>query len=258
MHRLISISISHYCEKVRWAMDLAGEPYRESAHLPLLHWAYSVGAGAGRTVPVLQTEDGELLSDSTAILQWLDRRAPRLGLYGQTPEQRGEIEALEELFDEKLGPATRRWGYYHLLPNKAQTLAYAAQGVPRGEVLAMQAGFSLARRLMRRGMAINAAGAERSLQRAMATLAHVSELLRDGRPFLVGEQLSAADLTFAALASPLLQPAEHPLPFPPLAELPAAMRADVEAARATPAGAFGLRLYRDLRRPRPAPSAADL
>jgi glutathione S-transferase len=245
MHRFVTISISHYCEKVRWALDWAGEPYVESAHLPLLHWASSFGAGAGRTVPVLVADDGEVLGDSTDILRWLDRRQPELGLYGDTAEKRQEIEALEDLFDEKLGPATRRWGYYHLLPHKELTLAYASQWVPSSEVWALRASFPLVRALLRRGLGIDAAGAARSKERIDAVMQQVSQLLADGRPFLAGERISAADLTFAALASPLLQPPEHPLPFPPLPQLPEVMRRDVELARATPAGEFGLRLYRE-------------
>jgi glutathione S-transferase len=31
-------------------------------------------------VPVLVTDDGEVLGDSTDILKWLDRRQPELGL----------------------------------------------------------------------------------------------------------------------------------------------------------------------------------
>ena len=30
---LITIPISHYCEKARWALDRAGVAYRERAHL---------------------------------------------------------------------------------------------------------------------------------------------------------------------------------------------------------------------------------
>jgi hypothetical protein len=35
---LITIPLSHYCEKVRWALDRVALPYREEPHAPLLHW----------------------------------------------------------------------------------------------------------------------------------------------------------------------------------------------------------------------------
>ena len=37
---LITIPISHYCEKARWALDRARQPYVEVRHLPLFHWAH--------------------------------------------------------------------------------------------------------------------------------------------------------------------------------------------------------------------------
>jgi glutathione S-transferase len=100
---------------------------------------------------------------------------------------------------------------------------------------------------MKRAMRIDAAGAERSRAALRAVFDSVNERLRDGRSFLVGARFSAADLTFAALAAPVLLPAEYPAPFPALREFPVAFREVAEALRAEPAGAFGLRMYREHR-----------
>ena len=35
--RLITIPISHYCEKARWALERAGLPYREERHVQGIH-----------------------------------------------------------------------------------------------------------------------------------------------------------------------------------------------------------------------------
>jgi cytochrome P450 len=82
-------------------------------------------------------------------------------------------------------------------------------------------------------------------------LDQVETLLLDGRRFLMGERWTAADLAFVTLAAPLVLPSEYRGPMPTLAELPAAMRADIEQFCARPAGKFILRVYRDER-----PSAA--
>ena len=54
---LITIPISHYCEKARWGLDRAGVGYREQAHLQLIHWLAVRRAGGGTTVPVLVCGD---------------------------------------------------------------------------------------------------------------------------------------------------------------------------------------------------------
>ena len=56
--RLITIPISHYCEKARWALERADIPYREERHLQVIHWAHVWRAGRGRTAPVLVTRTG--------------------------------------------------------------------------------------------------------------------------------------------------------------------------------------------------------
>lgn len=40
--RLITLPISHYCEKVRWALDRQGIAYREEAHAPIFHGLYTL------------------------------------------------------------------------------------------------------------------------------------------------------------------------------------------------------------------------
>ena len=70
-HRLVTIPMSHYCEKARWALERAQIPYREDPHLQAIHWAHVWRAGRGRTAPVLVTDD-VVLTESTDILRWVD------------------------------------------------------------------------------------------------------------------------------------------------------------------------------------------
>jgi glutathione S-transferase len=247
MHRLITIPISHYCEKARWALDRTGEPYREDGHLQLLHWRVSLGAGGGRTVPVLVTDDGKVLSDSTDILQWLHARHSVAGLYGTGEAQRQEIEGLEEQFDRHLGPASRRWAYFHLLPDRDMTLRLSAQQVPAGEVRVLKAIFPLVRQVLIRGLKIDAVGERKSLAKMREAFTQVSERLADGRRYLVGDRLSAADITFAALGYLAVLPEGYPLHLPLLTELPPVMRSVVEELRETPAGRHVQRLYSEER-----------
>ncbi|WP_437630134.1 glutathione S-transferase family protein [Sorangium sp. So ce854] len=261
--RLITIPWSHFCEKARWALDRAGAPYREDAYLPLAHALPALRAGGRRSVPVLVSPAG-VLRDSTDILRYTDTLVPpERALFFQGPREpeadRAEVEALEERFDVDLGPAIRRVAYFHLLPDAEgafalmggsfRSLEGAGAAPPwwfgRGT---FRAYYPVARAVMKRVMRIDAASAERSRGKLRAAFDAVNERLRDGRPFLVGDRFSAADLTFAALAAPLLAPEHHPSPLPPPSELPSELRALAEGLRGEPAGAFVLRMYRDHRR----------
>lgn len=251
MYRLVTIPMSHFCEKARWALDLSGETYVEEGHLPVLHWACSLGAGGGRTVPVLARRGGEALGDSSAILEALARAHPELELYGRDPAEAEAVRAWEELFDAKLGPAMRRWAYYHLMPDKALLLQLFGQGVPGLERGVFSALYPVFIAMMRKAMAIDAAGYARSLARTRDVFARVGEALSDGRRYLVGDRFSAADLSFAALAAPALQPPEHPVPLVPLERFSPALQQEALELQATPAGAYGLRLYAEHRPRRP-------
>ncbi len=242
MDRLTTITISHYCEKARWALQRTHLPFEEDGHLPILHVPAVRRAGGQRSTPVLKTADG-LLKDSTDILRWVDQRRPGI-LFS---EQRGEEEALEDRFDEHLGPATRRVAYFHLLPRRALVLQFLNTGVPGWEVWFLRIFFPVAVAMMRRGLKIDAAGAERSLKKVREIFGEVNQRLSDGRPYLCGQKFSAADLTFAALAAPLLLPPEQPVFHPTPEVLPPAFQALVAELRATPAGAFGMRMYREER-----------
>ena len=73
--RLVTIPISHYCEKARWALERAGIPYREERHVQGVHMLMAKRAGGGITVPVLVTPEGSL-GESEDILHWVDERTP--------------------------------------------------------------------------------------------------------------------------------------------------------------------------------------
>ncbi len=240
--RLVTIPFSHYCEKARWALDRAGVEYREEAHLPLFHYTGSYRAGGGRTVPVLVTADG-VQRDSTDIVAWADRQRPGSLL----PPAPTDALALEDDFDRQLGPATRRWGYFHLLPHP-ELIARFATGVPRWELAALKLTRPLAVGMLKRGLKIDAAGAERSRAKIDEAFARVGELLRDGRRYLAGDRFTVADLTFASLATPVLFPLEHPQPQPPLDAFPPEARGQIATWRSSPAGKFALRMYADHRR----------
>lgn len=246
--KLITIPFSHYCEKARWALDRCAIPYVEDGHLPLFHYLPTKLAGARRTVPVLIT-DGVRLADSTEIVAWADAQRPS-GLIpdSRAPAARADALALEDDFDRHLGPATRRWAYFYLLP-RTDLDAFLTRGVPRWEAMSLKLVRPLAVRMLKQGLRIDAEGVERSRVKIEETFATVAARLADGRRYLTGDRFTVADLTFAALASPVLLPREHPIGLPHAAELPEVAQTQVAAWRASPAGRFAQRLYTEHRAP---------
>ncbi len=240
---LVTIPFSHYCEKARWALDRAGLSYEERAHLPLAHYLPVRLVGGRKTVPVLKTRD-RTLTDSTDILHWIDAQLTEpKRLFPEDPALLAEVNRWENLFDEKLGPAARRWAYGHLLPDTANTRRLMQKNVPAAESFAVGVGFPVARALIGRGLNVNQKSCQRSLDRMREIFAEVSAALSDGREYLVGGRLTAADVAFAALANPVLFPTRSDRWLCPKDELPAAMRETVDEFRSTPAGAWALGLY---------------
>jgi glutathione S-transferase len=248
MLRLITIPISHYCEKARWALDRAGLPYREERHVQGIHRLAARRAGGGATVPVLVAGDG-VLGQSREILAWVDRRVPpERRLFPADAGERAEVERLCARFDDELGPKGRRLMYVHMLAARRLALRFNNQGVPRWEDRAIHHGWPLAASFIRRALGIRP-GVEAADEAAVwREFDFVAGLLEDGRPHLCGARFDASDLTFAALSAALIVPPEYGVRLPQPVQLPSAMAALVRRAREHPAGRYALGLFSGHRR----------
>ena len=72
--RLLTIPMSHYCEKARWGLERLGCAYTEERHLQGLHYPRTYWFSRGPYVPVLI--DGERITTGSArILSYLDNFA---------------------------------------------------------------------------------------------------------------------------------------------------------------------------------------
>jgi len=243
-YRLITLGPSHYCEKARWALERARIPFAEEPHAPLFHMLATYGRGGKRTVPVLVTDSG-VYSDSSDILELCDRQSSG-ALFGSGEQRRLSLE-LEEMFDVKLGPHTRRLAYYHLLDDTGLLIKVFTPGMSKGELAAFRGSVLPVRALMKRSMKIDASGAARSREAVLKVFREVGELISDGRPYLTGDRFTAADLTFAALGAPAVLPREYGWPLPPYEILEAPLQSELRHFRDTRAGQLILRLYREER-----------
>lgn len=239
--RLITIPLSHYCEKARWVLDFTGVDYREEAHAPVAHLRATRGVG-GKTVPVL-VHGEKVLRDSTDIAKHADALAPpERRLIPDDPAMRARVLALEDELDETLGVDARLLTYWFQLGNDANARALVGRMMRLRSPLAQSIASPIFRAFVFRKYRVSEGAARVAEARVRATFAKLGESLRDDG-YLVGDRFTLADLTFAALASLLLGPPEHPIMGRnKVALLPevAARRAELSA---TAAGKHALRVY---------------
>jgi glutathione S-transferase len=248
MLRLVTIPISHYCEKARWALERAGMEYREERHVQGVHRLAARRAGGGRTVPVLVTPDG-VLGESAEILAWVDGRTPsEHRLFPSDPAAREEVERLCRRFDEVLGPRGRRLMYVHMLEQRELTMSFNNDGVPSWEDRFMRSGWPLVVRYAKRELGIRPGIETEDEALVWREFDSVAGLLADGRAHLCGERFGAADLTFAALSAAVLGPPEYGARLPEPGVLPRGMADLVRRAREHPAGAYALAQFAERRR----------
>jgi glutathione S-transferase len=206
------LKVSHYNEKVRWALDYKRVPHVRRAATPGRHQAIAARLTGSRTLPVLVL-DGEAIGDSTRIIEALERRYPEPPLYPADPSERRRALEIEDYLDEQLGPHTRLLAIHHMLPSADLTLGAFfpdATGVRR---LAARAAFPALRARMSAVMGID----DRSVAVAHQKLRAAGERFRaELAPsgYLVGDTFTVADLTLAALLAPVVAPEEYPYPQP--------------------------------------------
>lgn len=209
------LPVSHYSEKVRWTLDHKRIPHRRRAAIvPGSHMiaaAWLTRNPGNYTFPVMELE-GETIVDSSAIIAALEQRFPERSLYPADPEQRQRALELEDFFDEELGPYTRQLAFHELGndPERFETIVARTVPEPFNRNAAGAAAFARTFTRLRFG-ARNDAAAEVSRSKILAALDRLEdELGSDG--YLVGDSLSVADVTAAALFYPLVLPDEGPLP----------------------------------------------
>jgi glutathione S-transferase len=206
------LKVSHYNEKARWALDHKRVAHRRRAVTPGRHVRIAKRLTGGRTFPVLEL-DGRAIGDSTRIIEELERRHPEPPLYPADAADRRRARELEELFDEELGPYARLLVVAHLVPEPdlfLSTFTPDLGGVRRRIALAA------APRMRGRIEAMFGID-EASVAGALAKLRAAGERFRaEVRPsgHLVGDEFTVADLTLAALLSPIVALEQFPYPQP--------------------------------------------
>ncbi len=204
--KLITIYPSHYCLKVRWALERFEVKYEEEVHPPLFHLFTTQKLG-GKSTPILQ-DGSNILKDSTDILRYLDSKYSNQynSLYPKNVEE--EVLELENFFDEKLGPHTRRVAYTFLLDHRDLVMPYFTKGSNFIENNMFMASFPMIKFMMKKSFNISPKSLEKSLSYIDKIFAKAEDILGN-KEFLTGNDFTAADLTLCSLSAPIIFPDEY-------------------------------------------------
>ena len=245
--RLITIPMSHYCEKGRWALDAADLAYAEDGWVPGLHLAAILPRRA-QTTPVLVT-GGATLRGSDVILDHGIAHGAGALMPADTRE-REDVARWLRIADTRLAPASRRWYYSWALADGSLLAAMARVGVPGWQRAAVAGALPAIAALVRRRFSVDARTRRESAERAAEVFAEADRARPAGSPYLVGDRFTAADLAFAALAAPMVLPDAYGPPGAlTIRDVPSAMRAEVERLREEPCARAVLTVYARHRRP---------
>ncbi|MGO2133910.1 glutathione S-transferase family protein [Marinobacter sp.] len=218
--RLYQFAISHYCEKIRWALDYKNLNHEITNLLPGQHLntVQKVTSGASTSVPVL-IHDNEVIQGSSSILDYLDKTFPDRPLTPVDEPAKAQALAWEKRLDEEAGPAVRCYSYHHFLQRPKIVVPLLTAGTPFYNRILLSLAFSRVDETMRKWMKINEKTAVESRKVLESLLSELAEVY-SRQPFLAGESFSRADLTAAALFAPLFQPQAYPVPWPKPAQIP--------------------------------------
>ena len=209
---LWQMRFSHYNEKARWALDHKRIPHRRRSLVPGAHALRAKRLWGGATTPVLEL-DGEFIGESSAIIAELERRWPDHRLYPEDPEERSRALALEERFDTELGPYCRGALFDAVLPYPEEMMEATVGHFGAATRLASRAMYPLTRRILQKRLVEDIGGGELCRRKTIEGLDRLEAELGGGE-HLVGGSFGVADLTAAALFSPLVSPPGYSYPLP--------------------------------------------
>lgn len=107
MLELYQFEMSHYAEKVRLILDYKGLEYRKIDITPGLGQVELVRLSGQRQVPVLK-DGSEVIADSTAIAEYLEKTYPDKPIIPTEPKLRGLTLLMEQWADESIGLNARK------------------------------------------------------------------------------------------------------------------------------------------------------
>lgn len=176
--KLITMYLSPWSERVRWALKFKGLPYEKENYEAGVDEEKIKKLTGQNMVPVLLA-DGKVIPDSSAILEWLEEARPEPALLPRSSKDRAQVTLWEEVALNALGPHGRVMITGRLLRIDDP------EAQKSGKYFAEKYGYSPFEE-------------EQSRLTVTRILTSLKETL-SGREYLVGDTFTRADITTAAM-----------------------------------------------------------
>ena len=212
MLELYQFEVSQYSEKVRLILDYKGLEYRKIEVTPGVGQLDLYKMSGQRQVPVLK--DGEtIVADSTEIAFYLDRKYPEKPIIPADPLKRGQCLLIEEWADESIGIKGRfaLVGALNQNPNfRSSVLPKEVPDVVKNIISAVPGDLLSA---LGTGVGVGPDAVKEATKALKQDLEALS-LILEHQPYLVGDEITLADLAVAGLSIILKQPGGDYLDIP--------------------------------------------
>ncbi len=246
---LVSNSVSCYDEIARWYLDINGILYKDEPHAPGLYVPVTnklTGNKTGLWNNPVFVSAGALIYTVEGILQYVDPTLePEERLIPEEHKER--VTELYVKFHKELTDPLSKYVYSLILPNRKYGVPLFTARVPFKERLIFKLGYPILKKAIAKGLKIDEQTKEERLNEVNKVFDFVGEQLSDGRKYLVGDRLTIADICFCAISAPIILPDQFGASITNINEIPDELRQKVLELRATPAGQFVLRMYREHR-----------
>jgi glutathione S-transferase len=212
MLELYQFEMSQYSEKVRLILDYKGLPYRKIEVTPGVGQLELFQLSGQRRVPVLK-DGATVISDSTAIAMYLERKYPEKPIIPVDPKERGVCLLIEEWADASIGIKSRKVLYGALSQNQSFRTSILPTGTPDFLKTLVGAVPSEVIDILGAGVGYGADAVKEAKDDLKQDLEALSLLLLD-RPYLVTNYPCLADFAVAGLSMLLKFPSGPYLDLP--------------------------------------------
>jgi glutathione S-transferase len=195
--KLLEIPFSHNSVKVRRVLALKGLDYERESINPAIR--RNLIRLSGQELSPVMVDGETVVADSTAIVLYLEEAYPDPPLLPDQPDERAQCLLLEDWADGAFMELTRRLAYWVFLSSGGSLGDLFFPRHPK----AVRSLFSpFGAMVIRRRFGLSAKQAKRDEVEARRAAKLAVDRLA-GRPFLVGERVTLADVTLAAMSAPL-------------------------------------------------------